>query len=451
MSRKLIYLVDDDKNLRKSLQIALMNDGFDVKTFAEPFAVLNEIKANEPDALVSDICMGQVSGIELFQKLIADGYDIPVIFISGQASLSDAVKGVQMGAYDFLEKPFAPEKLFVTIEKCLHLKKIKQEVDELKSSVVETDFKGRSKVFVDLLASIKKVAGTTASVLINGESGTGKELVAKEIHKNSQVANGPFIKVNCSSIPENLIESELFGYCKGAFTGADRNKKGFFELANNGTLFLDEIGEMSLAAQAKVLRATQNMEIQKLGSEQVTSIKVRIITATNRDLQAEVKKGGFREDLYYRLNVFPISAPALRERTSDIPMLAEHFLSEYARVNRLSQKFISSEAMKRLMEYPWPGNIRELKNAIERMAILGGQVLDEDLLSFLGSGEKISDQSDLKSLRDFRNLSEREYILNVLKKTDGSISEAAAVLQIERTYLHKKIHDYKILKREYFV
>jgi|JI10StandDraft_1071094.scaffolds.fasta_scaffold36263_6 two-component system nitrogen regulation response regulator NtrX len=450
MNRKLIYLVDDDKNLRKGLQIALMNEGFEVKTFAEPFAVLNEIKSNEPDVLVSDICMGEVSGIELFQKLLSDGYDIPVIFISGQASISDAVKGVQMGAYDFLEKPFAAEKLVVTIEKCLHLRKIKQEVDDLKSSVAETEFKGKSKVFTDLLSSIKKVAGTTASVLITGESGTGKELVAKEIHKNSQVASGPFIKVNCSSIPENLIESELFGFNKGAFTGADRNKKGFFELANNGTIFLDEIGEMSLAAQAKVLRATQNMEIQKLGSEQVVSIKVRIVAATNRDLQAEVKKGNFREDLFYRLNVFPISMPSLRERTSDIPMLAEHFLSEYVRVNRLPQKFLSPEAMKRLMEYPWPGNIRELKNAIERMAILGGQVLDETLLSFLSTESIRKSNSDLKSLKDFRTVSEREYILNVLKTTDGSISEAASVLQIERTYLHKKIHDYKILKKEYF-
>ncbi len=450
MNRKLVYLVDDDKNLRKALQIVLQNEGFEVKTFADPFAVLAEIKSNEPDILISDIFMGEVSGLDLFQKLLSEGYDIPVVFISGQASISDAVKGVRMGAYDFLEKPFASEKLIVTIEKCLNLKKIKQEVDELKSVMVETEFKGKSKVFVDLLSSLKKVSGTTASVLIFGESGTGKELVAKEIHKNSQVANGPFVKVNCSSIPENLIESELFGYNKGAFTGADRNKKGFFELANNGTIFLDEIGEMSLTAQAKVLRATQNMEIQKLGSEQVISIKVRIVAATNRDLQAEVRKGTFREDLFYRLNVFPVSMPPLRERASDIPMLAEHFLSEYVRINRVPQKFISPEAMKRLMEYSWPGNIRELKNVVERLAILGGQVLNESLLSFLKESSKSKMNSELISLKDYKNQIEREYILNVLKTTQGSISEAAEVLQIERTYLHKKIGDYNIKKREYF-
>lgn len=450
MSQKLIYVVDDDKNVRKSLQIALQNEGFAVKVFADAFTVLTEIKTLEPAVLVSDIYMGEITGIELYQRIIAEGYEIPVIFISGQARISDAVKGVQMGAYDFLEKPFVPEKLIVTIEKCLQLQTIKKEIETLKSQAVSEEFKGKSKVFSDLQLAIKKVAPTNASVLITGESGTGKELIAKEIHTQSRVSKGPFIKVNCSSIPENLIESELFGYCKGAFTGADRNKKGYFELADGGTLFLDEIGEMSLAAQAKVLRATQNLEIQKVGSEHVIPVNVRIISATNRDLTAEVAQGRFREDLYYRLNVFPLSSPPLRERVSDIPLLAEYFLSDYLRINRLPQKFISPEVMKKLMDYSWPGNIRELKNSIERMAILGGQVLDENLLSFLVEKPKVNLLQDEQSLKNFRNRTERDYILNVLKSADGNISDAAGVLQIERTHLHKKISDYKILKKEYF-
>lgn len=450
MSNKRIFVVDDDKNMRKSLQIALQNEGFVVSVFENPVAVLKELKNGEPDVIVSDICMDELTGIDLFQRLIADGYEIPVIFISGQASISDAVKGVQMGAYDFLEKPFAPEKLVVTIEKCLQLKKIKNEMNDLKSQVIETDFKGKSSAFLNVVASISKVAPTTASVLITGESGTGKELIAKEIHTQSRVASGPFIKVNCSSIPENLIESELFGYTKGAFTGADRSKKGFFELAHGGTIFLDEIGEMSLAAQAKVLRATQQKEIQKLGSETVIPVDVRIIAATNRDLSAEISRGRFREDLYFRLNVFPIHSPPLRDRAQDIPLLAEHFLSEYVRINKIPQKFIAPEAVKQLMEYSWPGNIRELKNAIERMSILGGQVLDAHLLSFLPSASPYNVAPAGSSLKDFKNRVEREYILDILKQTEGNISEAASRLEIERTYLHKKIQDYKIQKREYF-
>lgn len=450
MNQKRIFVVDDDKNIRKSLQIALQNEGFVVSVFENPVAVLKELKNGEPDIIICDICMDELTGIDLFQRLIADGYEIPVIFISGQASLSDAVKGIQMGAYDFLEKPFAPEKLVVTIEKCLQLKKIKNEMNDLKSQVIETDFKGKSPAFLNVVAAISKVAPTTVSVLISGESGTGKELIAKEIHAQSRVASGPFIKVNCSSIPENLIESEFFGYVKGAYTGADRNKKGFFELAHGGTIFLDEIGEMSLAAQAKILRVTQQKEIQKLGSERVIPVDVRIVAATNRDLSRDVAAGRFREDLYFRLNVFPIHSPALRERTQDIPLLAEHFLSEYVRINRIPQKFISPEAMKQLMVYPWPGNIRELKNVIERMSILGGQVLDVHLLSFLPSTTSAKTSFSGNSLKDFKNRVEREYILEVLKQTSGNISEAANRLEIERTYLHKKIQDYEIRKREYF-
>jgi len=257
--------------------------------------------------------------------------------------------------------------------------------------------------------------------------------------------------VNCSAIPENLIESELFGFNKGAFTGADKSKKGYFELADRGTIFLDEIGEMSLSAQAKVLRVIQNMEIQKLGSEALTPIQVRIIAATNRNLSEDVKKNNFREDLFYRLNVFPIRAPSLRERKSDIPILADYFLREFTRINETPPKLISTQVLKKLMSYDWPGNIRELKNSVERMAIVSSQTIEERHLLLPTPEPRPNVQSDQLSLKEFRSRVEKMYIIEMLKKTGGNISEASEVLQVERTYLHKKIQQLVIKKRDYFI
>lgn len=448
---KRVYIVDDDKNVRRSLQIALQNKGFSVQVFQEPISAFSALKEKLPDVLILDVRMGEISGIDLFRKILSEGFNPPTIFMSAHATTSEAVDAVQLGAFDFLEKPFSSEKLIVTLNRCLEFTIAKEKIAEFASKTENTNFLGETQVFKDLLKDINRVAATNSPVLITGESGTGKELIAKEIHSQSKVSNGPFIKVNCSAIPENLIESELFGYVKGAFTGAEKNKKGYFELAAGGSIFLDEIGEMSLAAQAKVLRVIQNMEIQKLGSEQITSIKVRIITATNRDLEEEIKNKSFREDLYYRINVFPILSPSLKQRKNDIPLLAEYFLSEYVRVNGLPAKFISPAAMEKLKTYSWPGNIRELKNVVERMAILGGQTLNEEHLILPQQFSVDTSSFDFTPLKNYRNQVERSYIIQTLKKTGGNISEAAGLLDVERTYLHKKINQHEIKKKEYFI
>jgi two-component system nitrogen regulation response regulator NtrX len=446
-----IYIVDDDKNIRRSLQVSLQNLNYATHVYENPIVAFNDLKKKAPDILILDVKLGDISGIDLFRKLLTEGIDVPVIFMSAHATTSEAVSAVQMGAFDFLEKPFSVEKLAITIERCLELRSAKKLITELKSKTEDVEFIGHSKAFGDLMANIDKVAPTNSPVLITGESGTGKELIAREIHRRSKFANNAFIKVNCSAIPENLIESELFGYVKGAFTGAEKSKRGYFELADNGTLFLDEIGEMSLSAQAKVLRAIQNMEIQKLGSEHVYSIKVRIICATNRDLKKDIKSKTFREDLYYRINVFPIYSPALRERKSDIPLLVEYFLREYVRINMIPDKFISPNVMDKIKNYQWPGNIRELKNIVERMAILSGQTIEEKHLPNLEQITADKGNEDILPLKEYRNKVERSYILTVLKKTGGNISDAAFLLNVERTYLHKKISQFEIKKKEYFI
>lgn len=448
---KLVYLVDDDKNIRKSIQLAFKESDFDIKVFHSSLSALSEIKNKEPDILVLDIQIDELSGIDIYNKLILDGYQIPVIFISGHASLSQAAQGVKLGAFDFIEKPFAPEKLIQTLNQCVQFTKIKNENEYFKKFSFSEDFIGSSKLFQNIINDIQKVASLTTSVLITGESGTGKELIAKEIHKKSKLSASPFIKVNCSAIPENLFESEFFGHTKGAFTGANKNKKGYFELANNGTIFLDEIGELSLANQAKLLRVLQNQEIQKLGSEAIMPIKFRLISATNKNLQEEVRKEAFREDLFYRINVFPINSPSLKERANDIPALAYFFLKQFLDINQLPTKQISTAAMDRLIKYTWPGNIRELKNVVERIAILGGQMLDANLLSYLeDDADSRLNLTNILSLKDFRSQIEREYIVKILKKCEGNISVASQLLDIERTYLHKKIQDYNIKKKEYF-
>ncbi|MBL7669768.1 MAG: sigma-54-dependent Fis family transcriptional regulator [Bdellovibrionaceae bacterium] len=456
MQSKLVYLVDDDKSIRRSLQVALQTAGYDVHLFHDPIMAFNATRERVPDIFLLDVKLGDISGLELYRKLLADGVDSPVVFMSAHASTSEAVEAVKLGAFDFLEKPFTPEKLMITLGRCLELRSVKAEINTLKAQVEGVAFLGQSKLFQDLQSDIRKVAGTNSSVLVIGESGTGKELIAKEIHQQSRVAKGPFVKVNCSAIPESLIESELFGYQKGAFTGADKNKKGYFELADGGTLFLDEIGDMSLAAQAKVLRAIQNSEIQKLGSEIIAHVEVRVIAATNVDLKDAVHKKLFREDLYYRINVFPIAAPPLRERKSDIPVLANHFLREYVRVNSFQTKFLGTSAVEALCAFDWPGNIRELKNVVERMAILGGQTLDDRHVPKSASGKQIKDDRNnfvgfSPSLKDYRNEVERAYIVQVLKQTEGNISEAASILKVERTYLHKRLIQFEIKKREYFL
>jgi two-component system nitrogen regulation response regulator NtrX len=452
-----ILVVDDEANVRRSLQLALQNEGYTVHVCDHPIQAFRMLAAEPYDLAILDIKMEDISGVELFQKMVSSLISTPVIFVSGNASLSEAALAVRSGAFDFIEKPFNSEKLAITVQRCLEFAALKAKVEAIKSGEKTSEMIGHSRALRELSLQIAKVAPTQATVLIQGESGTGKELIAQQIHQQSDRAKRSFVKVNCSAIPETLLESELFGFEKGAFTGATHSKRGYFEQAHFGTLFLDEIGDMSLTAQAKVLRAIQNSEIQKLGSERTLPINVRLVAATNRDLKQDVASGRFREDLFYRLSVVPIQVAPLRERPEDIPLLIRWFCERYCSLNGLKNKAIDPIVIDTLSHYSWPGNIRELQNLAERLVIMSGDTIRlADLPhGFLNSVETLElPKTDLAtglSLKDFREHSERNFLVSTLRKTNGNISKAAENLKVERTYLHRKITQYAIQKREYFL
>jgi DNA-binding NtrC family response regulator len=383
--------------------------------------------------------------------------------ISGHASVAEAVEAVQMGATDFFEKPLDRDRVLISVQNALNTSKLQREVDRLRSdSPQRYEMIGQSMVMRRLYAEVEKVAPTRGRVLITGESGTGKELIARALHRLSPRKEAAFIKVNCAAIPAELIESELFGYEKGAFTGAVGRKKGLFEQANNGTLFLDEIGDMSLDAQAKVLRALQSGEITRVGSEQTVIVDVRVVAATNRDLETAVSEGRFREDLYFRLSVVPLRSPSLRERRDDIPALVLAFAKSFAAENGIREKLLDAEVVEALALRSWPGNVRELRNVVERMVILSGDRVTLDDLppegrlrdSQNGNGDSTPPPrpvaaapanpelpaSDARpTLREFRDRAEADYILATLREFDWNISRASVVLGVERTNLHKKM------------
>jgi DNA-binding NtrC family response regulator len=382
----------------------------------------------------------------------------------------DAVAAIKLGARDFFEKPLNRERILVGVENCIRTARLRRTVEQMRAELEQRyEMIGTSPPMQKLFKDIDRVAPTKASVLITGESGTGKELVSRAIHRLSPRRDEPFVKVNCAAIPRELIESELFGHEKGSFTGAQSRKRGFFEQAHGGTLFLDEIGDMDLAAQAKVLRALQNGEIVRVGSERVLNVDVRVLAATNKDLARQVAQSSFREDLYFRLDVFPIRAPALRDRREDIPLLADSFIQAFCKENGLRPKKVDPVVVDALMARSWPGNVRELKNVVERTAILSGDVItvadlpedphsspfDEDGdLSGSVADVTVSAVSATKpggerlTLREYRDAAERNYILEVLRELDWNISRAAVALGVERTNLHKKIRGYGIKRGE---
>ncbi|MFT3764242.1 MAG: sigma-54 dependent transcriptional regulator [Minicystis sp.] len=402
-----------------------------------------------------------------------------MIVISGHATVQDAVQALKLGAGDFFEKPLNRERILVSVKNTLHASRLSREVASL-SAQIEPRYQmiGQSAPMRRLFNEIERVAPTKASVLITGESGTGKELISRAVHRLSAREGGPFVKMNCAAIPRELLESELFGHERGAFTGAQNRKRGFFEQAHGGTLFLDEIGDMDMAAQAKVLRALQSGEVSRLGSEHAMRVDVRVLAATNKDLAREVASGRFREDLYFRLAVFPIKSPALRERMEDVRPLAEAFLTAFCKENGLKAKTFDPEVFAALERRSYPGNVRELKNVVERAAILSGDVVtiadlpedphaspfDEDG-GGAADGDADADERDTPlpaagiapplepgqkrlTLRDFRERAERRYIIEVLTALDWNISRAATVLGVERTNLHKKIRAYGIKRGE---
>ncbi len=430
--------------------MALSDAGMRVIAAHDAAAAWRALHEGIIDVMLLDIKLADMDGIALFRKLQAEGIAVPTIFISGHASLTEAAAAVKIGAFDFLEKPFTAEKIVVSTRRCLEFAMLKDRLRRAEERGGPVEIIGDAPSIRRAVDAAIKVANSEASVLITGESGTGKELVANLIHAHSRRKDAPLVKVNCSAIPENLLESELFGHERGAFTGASGPKRGMFEVAHRGTLFLDEIADLSMAAQAKILRVLQSGEIQKIGSERTLKVDVRIMAATHKDLQAQVAAGQFREDLLYRLNVVPIRVPSLRDRREDIPVLARYLASRACEKNNLREKLIDQEVFELLESYGWPGNIRELQNVMERMLILSeDRISIADVPDSVLAARTAHETGRGLALREFRDNAERRFILGVLRENRGNISRAAIELGIGRAYLHRRLSALGITKREW--
>jgi two-component system nitrogen regulation response regulator NtrX len=449
--KQTILVVDDEKNIRRTLRMVLEAEGYAVLEAESAEQGLELLQAEPVDLGIFDIRLPGMDGLQLLSKAREMWRDLSIIVISGHADTSDVVDAMKRGATDFFSKPVDRDRVLVSVGNALTRRTLEENVRVLSARdrrLSDAELLGDGAAMKKLREEIAKVAPTSGRVLVLGESGTGKELIAQEIHRQSKRAAGPFVKVNCAAIPSELIESELFGHEKGSFSGAAARRRGQFEVAHGGTLFLDEIGDMSLSAQAKVLRALQTGEITRVGSERPFGVDVRVIAATNKDLEQEVREGTFREDLYFRLNVVPLRSPPLRERLDDVPLLAERFFQLAVRENGLRPKPVDAAIYDRLRAYRWPGNVRELRNICERMVIMSGDritVADvPDDLRPKASPPPAPGAADLSRygevpLRELRDLVERDYILKKLEEHDWNITQAAQALGVERTNLHKKI------------
>lgn len=452
MTDKHIIVIDDEVNICRSIKACLLPEGYIVSDFCDAQLALKSMQTHDYDMAIIDIRLGQQCGIELFKQMRSENLVMPVIFISGNASLNEAAQTLKLGAFDFLEKPFNANKLSITVKNCVDFSLLKNRVKSLEQAQQDEQLLGEHSSMKQLRKSINKVAQTDAAILISGESGTGKELIAQSIHQQSLRASKDLVKVNCSAIPENLIESALFGHVKGAFTGAEQHKKGYFEMAHKGTLFLDEIGDMPLASQASLLRVLESKEIQKVGSDKITKVDVRLLAASHKDLKLKVQQGEFREDLFYRINVIPIQSPSLRERQSDIPLLVNHFIGYLSKRNGFANKSIDPKCYSILSQYSWPGNVRELLNTIERMLIMGDdKLLISDIPDEISSKPNtINIIDDELSLKEFRHHMERALLIKKLKQYKGNITHVAKSLVIDRTYLYKKLTQYNIKRNQNF-
>jgi len=451
-ARPVVLVLDDEKNIRNAIEIALDQEGMHVVAAHDVAAALRMLHERIVDAMIVDIRLGDVSGLEFFRRAQADGIAPPTIFISGHATLTEAAQAVKLGGFDFLEKPFSAEKIAVSVRRSLEMSNLRERL-RLAESAQDAQLVGDSPAMRRLVQEAVKVARTNANVLITGESGSGKELVANCIHANSDRAQKPFVKVNCSAIPENLIESELFGHERGAFTGAVAARKGLFEVAHRGVIFLDEIADLAVSAQAKILRALQSGEIQRVGAERPTLVDVRVLSGTHKDLKAAVAEGRFREDLYYRLNVVPLRVPALRERTEDIPLLVKFLMKRLGERNNLRDKPIDDEVYDELKRHDWPGNVRELQNLLERLLIMSGErITTLDLPEeVLGGSARVGATTGVSALKEFRDRVEREHIIATLRRHNGNVSQAALELGVGRTYLHKRLAVLQIAKKDFLV
>jgi len=473
-----IVVADDEPNLRKVLSAILSRDGFEVLEATDGEAALGLVDSTIA-AVITDLRMPKLDGMGLLRRVVAEYPDVPVIMITAHGSVDSAVEAVKLGAFDYLEKPFEQTQIRQVVQKALKTHELDRRAPRPMVFVAGSGrfgLVGRAAPLEQVFQVIEKVADTPSTVLISGESGTGKELIARALHQNSSRRDQPFIKINCAAIPKTLMESELFGYDRGAFTGAVGQKPGRFELADGGTLFLDEIGEIPVEMQVKLLRVLQESEFERIGGIKTLKVDVRLVTATNRDLLKEVQAGNFREDLYYRLNVVPIHLPPLRERTSDIPLLVEHFVTKFNERLRKSVTGVDDEALAALVAYAWPGNIRELENVLERTILFseGAIIRARDLPAELGGAPAVAaavplapqpgpippspsspgtpapalDGSLKELVRQETERLEREIILRALDETGGNVTQAAKKLKISRKSLQTKMKDFGLRDRE---
>ncbi|MFN3871640.1 MAG: sigma-54-dependent transcriptional regulator [Ignavibacterium sp.] len=450
---KPVLIIDDEREICDSISMILEYEGYAVDSTTSASEGLKKFSEQDFSAVLLDIQMPEMNGFEVLKKIKEIKPSASVIIISAHGSVENAIKATRLGAFDFLEKPIDRDKLLISVRNATEQATLKEENEEIKKTFVgEGEILGKSKAIQKILELIDKVAPLETRVLITGENGTGKELVARAIHKKSERKDKPFIEVNCAAIPNELIESELFGHEKGSFTGAVSQRIGKFELANKGIIFLDEIGDMSLQAQAKVLRAIEEGRIERVGGGKKIEVDVRIIAATNKNLLEEIHKGNFREDLYHRLNVIPIHVPPLRERVEDIPILVEHFCKEITTKHKKPSVRFTDDAIKILQSQPWTGNVRELRNIVERIIIIVDkrEITAKDI-DFLFAGNQASLDNLIEtsnSFQEFKEKAERAFILKQLKANDWNISKTAEILDIQRSHLYTKMRKYGIEKEE---
>ena len=449
-----ILIVDDEPSILQSLSGLLSDDGFDTLTADNGYEALKVIDAESPDLVLLDIWMPGIDGLETLKEIKKENPFIQVIIITGHGTIETAVKATKIGAFDLIEKPLSIDKVIVSINNALNFRRLEEENRYLRKKTIEKHtLSGNSPRVMELKKQISIAAPSDTWVLIRGQNGTGKELVARSIHQLSPRADHPLIDVNCAAIPEDLIESELFGHEKGAFPGAVKRGRGKFELANNGTIFFDEIGDMSLKTQAKILRVLQEQKFQRMGGGRILSVNVRVIAATNKDLEKEIEMGNFRKDLYYRINVIPIKVPPLKNRLEDIPFLVDTFLDEFSKQHRSKKKIFSKDAIKTLGGYSWPGNVRELKNFVERLALMvEGDITKKSVKTFLDnpSGSINKNVKTVESkLFEYENLKEakarfeKEFISKKLCQYDNNITKTANAIGVGQSYIHKKLKSYR--------
>jgi len=453
MENERVLVVDDEKSIRDTLRMTLEYEGFSVDDVESGYAALKYLKNTVPGAVILDVKMSGMDGMETLDRIKEIDPRLPVILLTGHGTIETAVEATRKGAFDFLSKPPDRDKILITVRNAFIQNRLIRENIRMKEEIEAGDLiVGRSPVLLDLLSTVKRVAPTEAYILITGENGTGKELIAKAVHRASRRSGKPLVEVNCAAIPHELIESELFGHEKGAFTGATSQRIGKFEQAHEGSILLDEVGDMSLSAQAKVLRVLEEGTFERVGGSKKITVDVRVIAATNKNLQEEIREERFREDLFHRLNVLPLHVPALRDRREDIPLLIEYFLVESCNRNKIPPRKIDTGAIESLTRMPWPGNVRELRNAIERLVILvrdtiGREDVSRYVVGSVDEFESLLANGDI-SFQDFKDRAEAMFLKKQLERNDWNVSRTAEELDIQRSHLYTKIKKYNLVRTQ---